>query len=77
MDDDLQALRAAVAKRRIRGIHVAEGHGIESRVPQLYRIPGSYFTYLIARDGRISAKDLHLEALAAAIRNAVDAVPQP
>ena len=71
VDDDLDALRGAIAQRRIQGLHIAEGHGIESSVPKLYRIPGSYFTYLIGRDGRIAAKDVHAEALADAIAAAV------
>ena len=73
VDDDLDALRRAVNTRRIRGTHIAEGQGVGGAVPKLYRIPGSYFTYLIGRDGRIAAKDIHDDALARAIQQAVAA----
>lgn len=75
VDDDMDALRRAVNKRRIRGTHIAEGRGIEGAVPKLYRIPGSYFTYLVGRDGKIAAKDVHDNALARAIVAALNARP--
>lgn len=71
VDDDLEALRRAIARRRIRGIHIADGRGIEGPAPKLYRIGGSYFTYLIGRDGRIAAKDIHEDALVRAITTAM------
>lgn len=75
VDDDLGALHRAVTQRKIAGIHIAEGQRTEGAVPKLYRIPGSYFTYLIGRDGHIATKDVHDAALAGAIAAALNARP--
>jgi hypothetical protein len=77
VDDDLDAVQRSIEKRRITGLHIAEGRGIAGAVPKLYRIPGSYFTYLIGRDGTIAAKDVHLEALAEAVASATRAPASP
>lgn len=61
-----------VARRQIGWPQICDGKGIEGEVPRLYRVRGSYVTYLVGRDGRIAAKNVHGERLRQTVAKLVD-----
>jgi hypothetical protein len=71
LDDDAKAHERMVKRLRMRGKLICEGKGLDGALGQLYGLDDVYETFLIGRDGVITAVDLHDDELDRAIAAAL------
>ncbi|GEM_PF-2064886 len=71
LDEDLPAHQRMVTRLRMRGKLICDGKGTEGELAKLYGLDDVYETFLVGRDGVLTAVDLHDDELDRAIAAAV------
>lgn len=75
LDESVEPVEEMVAEMGMDWPQIAEGEGFESEIVRAFNVRGTPTYFLLDRQGRIAARDLHGPELEAAVEEALDGAP--